>query len=486
MDLNTYQQRAEEFQAEISREFYTVGAGLKDRLEIAAIYNRYADLFTESAVQWLLDQMDGKEVRYLAEFAVGGYLDNRVKALSEAITNAELATTVPWDGEEVPYQQVPVLLRNEPNRSRRRALGELYYQRMAGVNPWRAERWNTLHDEAQRLGFADYVDLCDRLRWLNLRPLAQQMVRFLDETEAVYEARLAARLEAIGVPRQEAHINDIARLFRADEFDRLFPAERMVDALRRTLAGMGIDMDRQPNLKLDLDMRPLKSPRAFCSPVRVPDEVYLVIKPQGGQDDYAALLHEAGHAEHYTHVASDLPFAFRYLGDNSVTESFAFLLEHLLHNRRWLQEVPGMSPQDAGAFIRFSLFQKLWFLRRYAAKLNYELELHAGPVDQQAETYVRWLQHAGRVQVPPERYLSDVDDAFYVAQYLRAWILEMHWRRHLERTYGEDWYNHKGAGEFLMSQWRLGQRDTADELAAHLGSGLDVTPLIEEALAAEP
>lgn len=486
MDLNAYQHRAEEFLTEIGREFYTVGAGLKDRLEIAAIYDRYADLFAESAVHGLLDQMDGKETRYLAEFAVGGYLDNRVKALSEAITNAELAATVPWDGEEVPYQQVPVLLRNEPDRARRQALGDLYYSRMAEANPLRAERWNTLHDEAQRLGFADYVDLCDRLRWLNLRPLAQQMVRFLDETEAVYEARLAPRLEAIGVPREEAHINDIARLFRADEFDRLFPAERLVDALRRTLAGMGIDLDAQPNLKLDLEMRPLKSPRAFCSPVRVPTEVYLVIKSQGGQDDYSALLHEAGHAEHYTHVEADLPFAFRYLGDNSVTESYAFLMEHLLHNRRWLQEVLGASAEDAEAFIRFSLFQKLWFLRRYAAKLNYELELHSGPVDGQGGAYVYWLERAGRVRVPEERYLSDVDDAFYVAQYLRAWILEMHWRGHLERTYGEDWYNRPEAGEFIISQWRLGQRDNADELAARLGSaGLDVTPLIEEALAAE-
>lgn len=239
MDLNAYQQRVEAFLTEISREFYVVGAGLKDRLGIAAIYDRYADLFTESAVGGLLDRMDGKETRYLAEFAVSGYLENRVKALSEAITNAELAATIPWEGEEVPYQQVPVLLRNEPDRARRQALGDLYYSRMAEANPLRAERWNTLHDEAQRLGFADYVALCNQLRMLNLQPLARQMLRFLDETEAVYEPRLAARLEALGVPREEAHINDIARLFRADAFDHLFPAERMVEALRRTLAGLG-------------------------------------------------------------------------------------------------------------------------------------------------------------------------------------------------------------------------------------------------------
>ena len=172
--------------------------------------------------------------------------------------------------------------------------------------------------------------------------------------------------------------------------------------------------------------------------------------------------------------------------DNSVTESYAFLLEHLMHSRRWLNEVLGVAPEDADAFVRFTLFQKLWFLRRYVAKLNYELELHTGPVDDQGGTYIRWLERGGRVTVPPERYLSDVDDAFYVAQYIRAWILEMQWRRHLERTFGEDWYNRRDAGEFLIGLWRIGQRDNADEMAAHLGaSGLDVTPLIKEALAAE-
>jgi hypothetical protein len=486
MDLNAYQQRAEEFLIEIGREYYTVGSGQKDRLEIAGIYDRYADLFTEEAVRGLLDRMDGKETRYLAEFAVGGYLDNRVKALSEEITNAELSTTVAWDGEDVPYQQVPVLLRNEPDRSRRSALGQRYYSRMTEVNPLRADRWSTLHDEAQRLGFADYVELCDELRSLDLQKVAGQMRRFLDETEAVFEPRLAQRLEAIGVPRDEAHVNDVARLFRADEFDPLFPAERMVDALRRTLAGMGIALDAQPNLILDLEMRPLKSPRAFCSSVRVPDEVYLVIKPQGGQDDYGSLLHEAGHAEHYTHVERALPFAYRYLGDNSVTESYAFLFDHLLDNRHWLQEILGVSREEADAYVRFSLFQKLWFVRRYGAKINYELELHRGAVNGQAENYTTWLKRAGHIRVPPERYLSDVDDAFYVAQYLRAWMLEIQWRNHLERTYGPDWYNHRRAGEFIISQWRLGQRDNADQMAARLGSdGLDVTPLIEEVLSAE-
>ena len=78
-------------------------------------------------------------------------------------------------------------------------------------------------------------------------------------------------------------------------------------------------------MTFDIESRPNKSPRAFCAPVRVPGEVYLVIAPVGGRDDYATLFHEGGHTEHSASVAPELPFEFRCLGDNSISETYAFL-----------------------------------------------------------------------------------------------------------------------------------------------------------------
>jgi len=72
--------------------------------------------------------------------------------------------------------------------------------------------------------------------------------------------------------------------------------------------------------------------------VRVPDEVYLVVPRVGGREDFAALFHEGGHAEHYANADAGLPMEYRYLGDNSVTESFAFLLEHVTEEPAWLRE----------------------------------------------------------------------------------------------------------------------------------------------------
>src|SRR5439155_7766574 len=161
--------------------------------------------------------------------------------------------------------------------------------------------------------------------------------------------------------------------------DGLFPGERMVPALRQTLAGLGIDLDAQRNVTLDTETRPTKSPRAFCSTPRVPQEVYLVLPPIGGREDYAALFHEGGHAEHYGCTDAELAFEFRHLGDNSVTESFAFLLEGLTASPEWLEGILGMDGAEAA--IEHARAARLVMLRRYSAKIAYEVELHAPGAD---------------------------------------------------------------------------------------------------------
>ncbi|MFN0072225.1 MAG: hypothetical protein ACKVVP_12135, partial [Chloroflexota bacterium] len=85
------------------------------------------------------------------------------------------------------------------------------------------------------------------------------------------------------------------------------------------------------------------------------------------------------------------------------------------------------------------------------------------------------------VHYAPEEFLTDVDDAFYSAQYMRAWTLEALFRNFLRREYDEEWFRHPRAGAFVRDRWREGQRYTADELAQFLGfDGLDMTPLVSE------
>jgi hypothetical protein len=309
--------------------------------------------------------------------------------------------------------------------------------------------------------------MCAECKGIDLAALARQTAAFSDATEVAYPGVVDEPLRrAVGVGLDAARRADLPRFFRCAEADARFPAASLVPALRDTLAGLGIDLDAQANVVVDVEPRPKKSPRAFCAPVRVPREVYLVVPPMGGRDDYVALFHEAGHAEHYAHVGAGLAFEFRVLGDNSVTEGFAFLFDHLVEDPEWLRRHLGGDPDpELAAHVRAV---RLLFARRYAAKLGYELELHGSgrPLRELSEDYAARLSAAVGVPWPSTTYLTDVDPGFYAAAYLRAWALETHLRATLRSRFGPAWFDEPEAGAFLRELWREGQRLDASELLA--------------------
>src|SRR5256885_12705553 len=135
--------------------------------------------------------------------------------------------------------------------------------------------------------------------------------------------------DRVGLGLDEAKRWDVPRVFRAENWDEFFPADKMLPALEATLSDLGIDLRSQTNVHLDLEQRPSKSPRAFCAPIEVPDKVMLVIQPIGGADDWRALFHEAGHTEHFAHTSPDLAMEERRPRDNAGTEGWAILLPQL-------------------------------------------------------------------------------------------------------------------------------------------------------------
>ena len=147
----------------------------------------------------------------------------------------------------------------------------------------------------------------------------------------------------------------------------------MLPALEATLRDLGIDLGSQENVHLDIEQRPAKSPRAFCSPIEVPGKVMLVIQPIGGRDDWEALFHEAGHTEHYAHTSRDLPMEAKRLGDMAVTEGWAMLMQHLVTEPR-VAATAGSTSRASSELANEGAASLLYFVRRYSAKLLYEIE----------------------------------------------------------------------------------------------------------------
>lgn len=489
LDLDTYSSEAEEFVAAMDREYYEHFAGHKLELEIEAIYDRHRDLFERSVVDDLRDRLveasgdERRRVRYLLELAVGGLMGEATKQEETALAEREATLEIEIDGRKEAYRQSSVFQANEPDAERR---AEIERARLAvldsELNPLHRVVIERVHELARELGWESYRAMCQELKGIDLGALAGQTGAFSESTGPVYRERVEPELRRqTGRGFDALRRSDLPFFFRAPGYDRLFPGDRLLDAFAQTLSGLGIELKAQANVKLDTEQRPRKSPRAFCSPVHVPNEVYLVIPRVGGRDDFAALFHEGGHTEHYANVDPALSFEFRQLGDNSVTEGFAFLFEHLTEDPHWLRLVLGV--QDSEEYVAYARACKLVFLRRYAAKLAYELELHGSgaTLDDMPDLYSRLLGEAVGVEWPQVTYLADVDPGFYAANYLRAWALETHLRRTLEERFGPEWFTERGAGDLLRSLWREGQRLDGDELLAEVsGERINFAAMLAE------
>jgi hypothetical protein len=467
MDVNDYRVDAEAFLSAIDREYYLHFAGLKDEYEIEPIYERHAGLFSRDSV----DALREEDNHVLLKFAAEGYVEQAVKELSADLARLEASLEVELDGDTYPLRQAAVVQANERDPARRRALerarNELVEEHL---NPVLRETFDRSRELVRELGWPSVRAMTEELSGIDLGALARQTEAFLAATDAGYEGTVEPRLRAeLDLGFDQLERADLAYFFRAPSLDGLFSAEQLLPSYEATLAGLGLRDGDAERVILDAEPRPKKSPRAFCAPVRVPDEVYLVLTRIGGREDYDTLMHESGHAEHFSHVDPALPVEHRWLGDNSVTEGFAFLFEHLAQDPAWLERRLGID--DPGPIVDHAR----------GAKLAYELELQGGgSVDGLDQVYVRRLSDAVHVDWPRTTWLSDVDAFFYVAAYLRAWALETHLRRELRERFGELWFEDRRAGELLRELWSGGQREPAHDLLWRLtGAELDFSALLD-------
>ncbi len=484
-DWNKIRQNVENFSSELEREWYLNSSGLKKEVNLSPIYNRYGFLFKKELILALNEEREhakGEEerkLRHLQQFFASRYLVSTAKALTEKADTMESKETIRLNGETIPFRQATARGASEPKREKRSQIHEARNEVIEKINVLGLARTEKLHETSKKLGYANYATLFETVRGIDFRQLEKLMQDFIAKTESTYVNRMEnALLDKVGVGLDDAEIHDVAFFLRAREFDEYFPKEGIVRALSKMLAGLGFCLEEQKNIMVDIEERPTKSPRAFCSAIRIPQEVKLIILPQGGQDDYASLFHEAGHAEHYACMSPELAVEYKRLGDDSVSETFAYLLEYLLTDENWLnQNIP---LKEVDEYLSFLSLSKLFFLRRYGAKLSYELKLHTADTTKgMDEAYKETLEETLKFKHPKNRFLTDWDDGFYCTQYLRAWIFEEQLRAALKERFGEEWFNNKRAGAFLRNLWAYGQKYDAVELARMLGyKGLSMEPLL--------
>lgn len=466
-------------------------AGLVERLDLERIDAEYEDVTSGDALDELGQghaaavteerREDARRLRVGVECAV---IDARTRALTRELREREAAQTARVGRRELPVFVWQARLGAESESARRRQIQDAIDGAAENLNPLREALWEQTGQILAAFGAETRRQRAETLHpGIDYDHWGALATRLLEATESLYRDGLATALREIGAAPGVAHRGDAARVSRLAGFDRDFPAGRMLDALAWSFEGMGLRLDAVPGIQIDAAPRPRKHPRASCIAPRIPGEVIVLLAPRGGVDDWEALFHESGHAFHLAFTSPALPVERRRILDPALTETWAFLLHYRIADPAWIADV--VTHPRAEAFARAVAFRKLALLRRYAAKIRYELELNAlaAGADPRplAECYAEELGEATGFVYREAGYLADTDPLFYSVDYLRAWCLEVQLAEALRARFGRRFWRERGAGELLKELWNTGSTYTADGIASELGIGpIDIEPLIAE------
>jgi hypothetical protein len=490
-----YEDELRRYRFERAEEARAVRVGEKEVSEQAAIVERYAHLYSREQLDALrraeeqADDPDERERLYrLRKTCEAGLVAAEVTEQEDELENKVLAARITFRDEEMPLRTAQARLAVLPEYADRDELGKFYGDASAAFNDDRRALLEAIERlEAAVSGIADPVERNEELKAISLGELSSVLSDASARTSTSFDElreRWFDRL--LGPDREDVpwHYHG-AFIRRLSPLEATYTKERATEVCLQTLREIGFDLEAQPNIRLDLEDRPQKSPRASVIPSDPPEVVHLITRPSGGLHDYEAFLHEAGHALHYGGCDPRLSFTFRSVSrDHALTEIYSYIAASIVKEPGWHERHFELSPEQATENAEAAQFSEALLFRRYVAKLAFELEFWSSFWDGDGAVpgrYAALLTEATGMRYREDFYLVDMDEGFYSADYLRAWIRSAQLRDNLRRDIGENWWRDPRTGEFLRPLFSEGTKPSSEAIAARLGyAANDVTSLLAE------
>jgi hypothetical protein len=489
-----YESRLQRYLYERAEEARAVRVGEKEVSEQAEIVARYADLFSRGQLDALRvaeeaesDPGERERLYRLRKTCEGGIVSAELAERQDALENEVLAARVVFQGEELPLRSAQARLAVLPSYAEREELGELQADVSAGFNEHRLE----LLREGERLeadvsGEGDAIARNEEEKGISLRELAGALAEASDSVADRYASLRERWFERLLGPERAPvpSSHHMAYVRRLSPLEDTYTKERAVEVCLETLREMGLDLAGDPNIKLDLEDRPQKMPRACVIASDPPSIVHLITRAMGGLHDYQAFLHEAGHALHYAGCDPSLPYTYRKLSrDHALTEIYSYICEAVTREPGWHERYFGLSSEQASENAQATTFLEAFLFRRYVAKLEFELDFWGRFAEDggSPDGYSERLTEATGAVYRADGYLADMDSGFYSADYLRAWIRCAQLRSSLIRDLGEEWWRSPETGDRLRALFLEGTAPSSEEIAVRIGAEpLDTDPLLNE------
>ncbi|TMD61070.1 MAG: hypothetical protein E6I87_04295 [Chloroflexi bacterium] len=450
--------RLEAYQKESGLDGFLLGTGQKlvaDR----GIHARYRELNDGALLSRALERED----RVYARALLGAHFSAALLEASDRLRAAQREITAELDGGRLTHGQLLAAWRRAPDaaaRERAATATDAVLHRLTGEQ----QRWLEEYARVRRaLGFETQAALIRALHpdvdaWL------AHVRQWLDETRDEFVRRWRRWRERDGL----SHARLLDSRLVANFIPLPHDAKSAPEAIRTTATtwGFGAVAERIP---IDTDVRPGKAPTAFCSRIDPPRDVRVSFQESGVVTDHVTLLHEFGHALHFS-VGPERPFDI--FGDYpAITEAFGMVFERAAATSEWFERFVGVRlDEDSRERVAFddAAVQRL-----IAASVLYEFAVHEERVEPTRE-YPAVFSREFDVTVSPldaytrlQSYLAS--RPFYPLLYHQAFAMTDGMWRDLVEAAGAQWFLGDAARERLTERFRLSCEVDLPEWLATLG-----------------
>ena len=503
MHPSDYRRDYAAYRSAVERSLYEYRVGLSSRPELRAAEERYAELWTRDSIEELRRAHDETSetfeteragLRALAGAASLKYAESGATEITGELRSCAAAARLSRDGERVNASEVPEALAAESDAGRRRELAHRWLDSAAACDDLRAARLGSLGEAARGLGFDSRAALYESFTGVSLEALASAADSFLRRTESAYMSRLA-EWAARELPVGEGFTPDYADTFffkSSTRFDGRFPARDFRALYSEALAGLGVRVESQRNLRVE-DARPTDARAeqhdahadrrvahadSACFAVMPPEDVRLVVgSREGGLDFQRRSFQEGARAQVFAWASREAAARhpeFVYAPDEATERGHALLLSGLLTEPSWLAAQRGIRATEAGEAARTASLLELYETRRDCAQLRHALALDSADdarSEQLAEGYASRFTEATGFRHHAGSSLQAADEWFASATDLRARLFAAGLREHLRSRHGRRWFASRPAGGELFDVWNTASRYRAEELARMLWGG---------------
>ncbi|MFO7970544.1 MAG: hypothetical protein R6U40_02200, partial [Desulfobacterales bacterium] len=398
-----------------SAEALALSKGDRAPFELYRIYEPYKDFISLDTLA-RIDRLSNADVKLrLKHSLIDHYIRLRLLPHETEMQAWMRGAAAAVNEEKVYFKEIIPWCQKSSTYKTRRILHKETRPLCKFLKPFVLNYWNMMLEILEKdLGFDGYVQYCCHKKGIDYVYYYRYLKKVLRETDKIYFSAMKRwSRKRYGVSMSALTRFDAINLLGFGEFDNFFP-EIPMNHLMRFFHHWNIDLDKTPGLTLELGRGSGKSAQAACFVLQVPEEVYILMRPEGGWIDLETLWHELGHGLSAVFTSPDLTMVDRDMATNySLSESFAFLLQNLTLSRPFLNEYLGLESEACSTLIYHKVLRDLSVFRRYAAKLLSEFEMFSKGDLSDGDRYSNLMTRYTGFYYQAETHLFDLVPEFY-------------------------------------------------------------------------